>query len=136
MKKNNLTKAEELLGAASGAGQEVNENLGIVKIMQGQYDTAVKYFSDDSQSIANKALAQLLNGDNNGALRTLNSAPVESARMAYLKAIVAARTAKSSTLYENLGNAIKKDPAYKTLARTDIEFAKYFDDQNFKLLLQ
>jgi Flp pilus assembly protein TadD len=136
MKKNNLTKAEELLGAASGAGQEVNENLGIVKIMQGQYDTAVKYFNDDSQSIANKALAQLLNGDNNGALRTLNSAPVESARMAYLKAIVAARTAKSSTLYENLGNAIKKDPAYKTLARTDIEFAKYFDDQNFKLLLQ
>ena len=136
LKKNNLSKAEELFGAASGAGQEVNENLGIVKIMQGQYETAVKYFSEESQSIANKALAQLLNGDNNGALRTLNNAPVETARMAYLKAIIAARTAKTSTLYENLGNAIKKDPAFRTLARTDIEFAKYFDDQNFKLLLQ
>ncbi len=136
LKKNNLSKAEELFGAATGAGQEVNENLGIVKIMQGQYETAVKYFNEESISTANKALAQLLNGDNNGALRTLNSASAESARMAYLKAIIAARTAKTSTLYENLGNAIKKDPAYKSLARTDLEFAKYFEDQNFKLLLK
>jgi tetratricopeptide (TPR) repeat protein len=136
LKKNQLSKAEELFGAASGAGKEVNENLGIVKIMQGQYETATKYFSDESQSSANKALAQLLNGDTNGALRTLNSAPVESARIDYLKAIIAARTAKSSMLYESLGNAIKKDIAYKTLAKTDLEFAKYFDDQNFKLLLQ
>lgn len=136
LKRNNLSKAEELFGAASGAGQEVNENLGIVKIMQGQYETAVKYFNEDSESIANKALAQLLNGDNNGALRTLNAAPVESGRVAYLKAIIAARTAKTSTMYENLGKAFKKDPAYKSLARTDLEFAKYFEDQNFKLLIQ
>jgi len=136
LKKSNLSKAEELFGAASGAGQEVNENLGIVKIMQGQYETAVKYFNEQSQSTANKALAQLLNGDNNGALRTLNSASVKSGRIDYLKAIIAARTAKTSTLYENLGNAIKKDPAYKGLAKTDLEFSKYFEDQNFKLLLQ
>lgn len=136
LKRNNLSKAEELFGAATGAGQEVNENLGIVKIMQGQYETAVKYFNEDSESVANKALAQLLSGDNNGALRTLNAAPIESGRVAYLKAIIAARTAKTSTMYENLGKAIKKDPAYKSLARTDLEFAKYFEDQNFKLLIQ
>lgn len=136
LKKNQLSKAEELFGAASGAGKEVNDNLGIVKIMQGQYETATKYFGDESQNFANKALAQLLNGDSNGALRTLNSAPVESARIDYLKAIIAARTAKSSMLFESLGNAIKKDPAYKTLAKTDLEFAKYFNDQNFKSLLQ
>ena len=76
LKKNNLSKAEELFGAASGAGNEVNDNLGIVKIMQGQYETATKYFNDDTQNTANKALAQILNGDNNGALRTLTSAPV------------------------------------------------------------
>jgi len=136
LKKNNLSKAEELFGGASGAGKEVNDNLGIVKIMQGQYETAAKYFSGETQSAANKALAQLLNGDNNGALRTLNEAPVESARIAYLKAIIAARTAKTSMMYESLGNAIKKDAAYKTLAKTDLEFAKYFEDPNFKSLLQ
>jgi Flp pilus assembly protein TadD len=136
LKKNQLSKAEVLFGAASGAGKEVNENLGIVKIIQGQYDTAAKYYSDESQSFANKALAQLLNGDTNGALRTLNSASVESARIDYLKAIIAARTAKTSMLYESLGNAIKKDPAYKTLAKTDLEFLKYFNDQNFKSLVQ
>lgn len=136
LKKNNLSKAEELFGAASGAGKEVNDNLGIVKIMQGQYETAAKYFTDNTQNIANKALAQILTGDNNGALRTLTSASVESARMAYLKAIIAARTAKTSMMFESLGNAIKKDSAYKTLAKTDLEFAKYFEDQSFKLLVQ
>jgi tetratricopeptide (TPR) repeat protein len=135
LKKKNLAKAEELFGAATGAGKEVNENLGIVKIMQGQYETATKYFNDESQSIANRALAQLLNNDNNGALRTLTNANLESGRIAYLKAIVAARTAKTSTMYENLGKAVKQDAAYRELAKTDLEFVKYFNDQNFKLIL-
>jgi tetratricopeptide (TPR) repeat protein len=135
LKKKNLTKAEELFGAATGAGNEVNDNLGIVKIMQGQYETASKYFNNNTQSTANRALAQLLSNDNNGALSTLNAAPVESGRICYLKAIIAARTAKTSMMYENLAKAIKKDEAFKALARTDLEFAKYFDDQNFKLIL-
>lgn len=136
LNKKNLAKAEELFGAATGAGKEVSDNLGIVKIMQGQYETAAKYFTDETQSPANRALAQLLNNDNNGALRTLNAAPVETGRIAYLKAVIAARTAKTSMMYENLGNAIKKDAAYKALARTDLEFAKYFNDENFKLIVQ
>ena len=135
LKKKNLAKAEELFGAATGAGKEVSDNLGIVKIMQGQYETATKYFTDETQSVANRALAQLLSNDNNGALRTLNAAPVESGRIFYLKAIIGARTAKTSMMYENLGNAIKKDAAYKALAKTDLEFAKYFNDENFKLIL-
>lgn len=136
LKKAQLSKAEVLFGAASGAGKEVDDNLGIVKIMQGQYETADKYFSGGTQNPDNKALAQLLTGDNNGALQTLNNAPEETARIAYLKAIIAARTAKTSMLYESLGNAIKKDPSYKAMAKTDLEFAKYFDDQNFKSLVQ
>ena len=136
LKKKNLEKAEELFGAATGAGKEVSDNLGIVKIMQGQYETATKYYTDETLSPANRALAQLLNNDNNGALRTLNAAPIETGRIAYLKAIVGARTAKTSMMYENLGNAVKKDDAYKALARTDLEFAKYFEDENFKLIVK
>jgi Flp pilus assembly protein TadD len=134
LKKKNLAKAEELFGAASGSGKEVGENLAIVKIIQGQYETAAKLYSDESISYANRALAQLLSGDNNGASRTLTNAP-ETARISYLKAIIAARAAKTSVMYENLTKAIKKDEAFKTLAATDMEFAKYFDDQNFKLIL-
>jgi Flp pilus assembly protein TadD len=136
LKKVNLAKAEEFFGAATGAGKEVSDNLGIVKIMQGQYETAAKYYTDETLSPANRALAQMLNNDNNGALRTLNAAPVETGRICYLKAVIAARTAKTSMMYENLGNAIKKDSAYKALAKTDLEFAKYFNDENFKLIVQ
>ena len=135
LKKKNLAKAEVLFGAATGAGKEVSDNLGIVKIIQGQYETATKYFTDDTQSPANRALAQILNNDNTGALKTLNAAPVESGRIFYLKAIIGARTAKTSMMYENLGFAIKKDSAYKALAKTDLEFAKYFNDESFKLIL-
>jgi Flp pilus assembly protein TadD len=136
LKNGDWAKAEELFGAASGAGKEVRENLGILKIKQGDYDTAVKYLDENSSSYANRALAQLLSGDNNGALKTLNADPIESGRIAYLKAIVAARTGKPSQMYESLVNAIKKDPAYKAIAYNDFEFAKYSNDQNFQLLFK
>ncbi len=136
LKNGEWLKAEELFGAATGAGKEVRENLGILKIKQGDYDTAVKYLGEESSSYANRGLAQLLNGDNTGALNTLNSAPVESGRIAYLKAIVYARAGKTSQMYEALVNSIRKDPAYKIIAENDLEFAKYSGDQNFKLLFK
>jgi hypothetical protein len=39
-------------------------------------------------------------------------------------------------MYEALVSSFKKDPAYKGIAANDLEFAKYADDQNFKLLFQ
>ncbi|MCK9413677.1 MAG: hypothetical protein M0Q53_15365 [Prolixibacteraceae bacterium] len=134
LKNGEWAKAEILFGAATGAGKEVKENMGILKIKQGDYDTAVKYLDEKSTSYANRGLAQLLNEDNNGALKTLNAAPVESGRVAYLKAIVYARAGKTSPMYEALVNAMKKDPAYKAIAQSDREFDKYANDQNFKLL--
>jgi Tfp pilus assembly protein PilF len=136
LKNGEWSKAEVFFGAATGAGKEVKENLGILKIKQGDYETAVKYLGENSTSYANRALAQLLNGDNNGALRTLNTAPIESGRISYLKAIVYARTSKTSQMYESLVNAMKRDPAYKSIALNDLEFAKFSNDQNFKLLFQ
>lgn len=136
LKGGDWAKAEIFFGAASGAGKEVRENLGILKIKQGDYETAVKYLDGNSTSYANRALAQILSGDNNGALSTLNAATVESGRIAYLKAIVYARTAKASQMYEALVNAMKKDIAYKAIAQNDLEFAKFANEQNFKLLFQ
>ena len=136
LKNGEWSKAEILFGAASGAGKEVRDNLGIVKIKQGEYDLAVKYLDEKSASFANRGLAQLLNGDNNGALKTLNAAPVETGRIAYLKAIAFARTGKASQVCESLANAIKKDAAFKTFAQNDLEFAKFANDQNFKAVIQ
>jgi tetratricopeptide (TPR) repeat protein len=134
LKSDQWVKAEILFGAATGAGKEVKENMGILKIKQGEYDTAVKYLGEGSTSYANRGLAQLLNGDNAGALKTLNAAPIESGRIAYFKAIAYARTGKATQMYESLVNAMKKDPAYKAIAQNDLEFAKYANEQNFKLL--
>ncbi len=136
LKNGEWSKAEILFGAASGAGKEVRENLGVVKIKQGEYDLAIKYLDEKSTSFANRGLAQILNGDNNGALKTLNAAPVETGRIAYLKAIAYARTGKASQVYESLVQAIKKDVAFKSFAQNDSEFAKYANEQNFKLLFQ
>ncbi len=136
LKKDQLSKAEDYFKNASSLGEKVNENMGIVMIMKGQYDAAVKDFGPNPENPANKALAQLLSGDNNGAMSTLNSAPSETALIDYLKAVVDARTNNAAMFYENLGKAIQKDPSYKSLAKTDLEFAKYFGDPKFISLVQ
>ena len=130
----NLDKAQELFSAASGAGQEVNYNLGTVSILKGDYDAAVKYFGDGT--CVNKALAQMLTDDNNGALRTLNNLKQESALGDYLKAIIGARTAKTTLLYDSLQAAVNKDAKYKDIAKVDLEFAKYFNDEQFKSIVE
>jgi tetratricopeptide (TPR) repeat protein len=133
LKNGDLAKAEQLFGAASGAGKAVNYNLGLVNILKGDYAAAVKNFGDCT--CVNNALAQMLNGDNNAALRTLNSASEETALVAYLKAVVGARTAKTSLMYSSLETAVKKDSSYKGIAKTDLEFAKYFEDSKFKSIV-
>ena len=39
-------------------------------------------------------------------------------------------------LVENLNSAIKKDPKLKAAAKTDMEFAKYFESAAFKAVVQ
>jgi len=50
-------------------------------------------------------------------------------------AILGSRTANTSMLFENLGKAIQMNPAYKTEAKIDREFIKYFADPNFTSLV-
>ncbi|MGQ8338745.1 tetratricopeptide repeat protein [Sunxiuqinia sp. A32] len=130
-----IEKAETLFGAASGAGEEVNHNLGIVAIKKGDYDQAVKYFGE-SGSI-NAALAKMLAGDNNGALKILNAIDMEQCFMKpYLTAVIGARTAKENLMFENLADAVKKNADLKATAKTDMEFAKYFEDAKFKAIVE
>lgn len=128
-------KANEYFELAAGAGTEVNYNNGIIKIKEGDYQKAVQLFG--SNASFNAALAKLLNGDVDGALRTLNDAGATEDPLAYyLKAIIGARTSNTDLLYSNLRTAVAKDSSLATKAKTDMEFAKFFEDDTFKTIIQ
>ncbi len=129
-----IAKAETLFGAASGAGDEVNYNLGIVSIKKANYSQAVKYFSSDAD--VNTALAKILAGDNNGALRDLETFQRPNCFMKeYLKAVIGARTAKENLMFDSLQEAVDINADMKAHAKTDMEFAKYFDNPKFKAIV-
>jgi hypothetical protein len=105
--------------------------MGIVSVKKANYDQAVRYFSDFQDT--NTALAKMLVGDNNGALRDLQAYEKPNcARKEYLKAVIGARTARENLLFDSLKEAISINPEMKAKAKTDMEFAKYFNNQRFK----
>lgn len=126
-------KAKELLNKAGGA-PEVKYNQGILAIQDGNYGSAVSNLGDNN---FNKALAQLLNGDVNAAVKTIDaSADKDSARGFYLKAVAAARQDQLDGIVNNLKSAIAKDASLKTKALNDMEFLKYFENASFTALLK
>ncbi|MGF7138220.1 tetratricopeptide repeat protein [Roseimarinus sediminis] len=133
LKNGDINKAKELFSAATGVGPQVDYNMGIVSITRAEYDKAVKYFGECVRP--NSALASILAGDNNGALKKLEANESDDAMVDYLKAVVAARTAKENLMTESLGAAISKDPSLKAKAKTDLEFAKYFENPGFKAIV-
>lgn len=123
-------KAKQLLGQAKGAGSEVNYNMGILNIQDGDYTDAVSNFGSDNSF--NKALAQMLNGDAAAAVKTIDaSADKESAQGFYLKAVAAARQDKIDAVVSNLKSAIGKDGSMKGKAAKDREFLKYAENAAF-----
>ena len=135
LKAGNLTQAETYFGAASGAGDAVNNNLGILSIIKGDYAKAVKYLGDSDSP--NTGLAKILAGDNNGALKSLENCTWQGCYWKeYFKGVVGARTAKENLMYESLEKAIKLKPELKKTASTDMEFAKYFNETRFKELVK
>jgi tetratricopeptide (TPR) repeat protein len=127
--KGDRLKAKELL-AKGGGSPEAKYNLGIIAIQDGVYATAVSNLGDNN---FNKALAQLLNGDVAGAVKTIDAstADKESAQGSYLKAIAAARQDKLDLTVSNLKKAISKDKNFKAKAGKDMEFLKYLQNPTF-----
>ena len=130
-----LATAENLLAAGMGAGDASSYNLGIIKIKQGDYAAAVNYFG--SKPSFNAGLAQLLNGNIDKCLATLNEMGDDvCACVYYLKAVANARAGKEDGVYVNLRNAIGKDPKWKDYALKDAEFLKYAASEAFKAAVQ
>jgi Flp pilus assembly protein TadD len=129
--KGDRQKATDLLGEASGAGDEVNYNMGIINIQNGDYGSAVSNMG--SYETFNKALAQVLNGENEAALKTVDASDDKDSAMGYyLKAIIGARTSNADMMKNNLTSAIGKDGSLKAKAQNDREFIKYFEDSGFQ----
>jgi tetratricopeptide (TPR) repeat protein len=121
--------------SAASAGPEVNENLGIIAIRNGDYAAAVNYYGNTNSF--NAALAKLLNGDKDGAMATIEASPdKDSANGLYLKAIISARKGDATGAVDNLKRSIASNPAMKSMAAEDREFVKMFNDPTFKAAVQ
>jgi Flp pilus assembly protein TadD len=130
-----VAKAEELFTSAMGAGDEVNYNLGIIKIKQGDYKAAVNYFGNKPSF--NAALANLLNGDNNKALSMLNElGDVDCPMVYYLKAVASARAGQDEGVFNNLRTAVGKKSELAAYALKDVEFLKYASNEAFTSILK
>ncbi|HJX70809.1 MAG TPA: tetratricopeptide repeat protein, partial [Bacteroidales bacterium] len=130
-----VAKAEELFTSAMGAGDEVNYNLGIIKIKQGDYKAAVNYFGNKPSF--NGALANLLNGDNDKALSMLNElGDVDCPMVYYLKAVASARAGQDEGVFNNLRTAVGKKAELAAYALKDVEFLKYAANEAFTTILK
>ncbi len=127
-----VAKAKEAFGKAAGAGQPLDYNMGIVAIYDANYDVAAKKLKGAATN--NAALACVLAKDYAGATKELDAVASPDAMTAYLKAVVAARTSKTEDVIANLKAAIAKDASLKDAAMTDLEFAAYFENADFKAL--
>lgn len=123
----------EYYDKANGAGSEVNYNKGIVNVRDGKYSDAVGNFG--SYKGFNKALAELLNGNQGAVASTLDDSNEKDMAMAfYLKAVAAARNNNAADVNSNLKTAIEKDGSLKAAAKDDAEFIKLRDNADFKAM--
>jgi hypothetical protein len=126
--------AMDLYKSAMSAGSEVNYNMGIIEIQNGNYSNAVSDFGTTNSF--NAALAKLLNGTPDAVSATIDGSPEKDAAISYyLKAISGARQAKADVVNSNLQIAIQKDASLKQQAQTDAEFIKFRDTAEFKALV-
>jgi tetratricopeptide (TPR) repeat protein len=130
--KGDVAKAEEYFNSMTAATPESKYGLGVIAITKGEYDKAVNYFG--TEPCFNLALAQYLKGDVTKAKATLDSMKdlCKCGKPSYLKAVIGAKLDDKNYMMNNLREAIGDKVEWKAYAKTDLEFAKYFNDQTFK----
>lgn len=133
MMEGDTKSAGELLGAASGA-RSLDAAMGLLYLMQGDYNRAVDVFGDTKSN--NAALAQLLTKNYSVAENTLKAIQAPDAQTYYLMAVVGSRTDNFSNAIANLRSAVTMDRKMAERARNDLEFAKYRTNSDFMALLK
>ena len=130
-----IVTAEEYFTSMTAATPESRWGLGVIAMTKGEYDKAVNSFG--SEPSVNHALALMLKGDNSRA-KTMLDGIQESfqGKRDYLKAVAGARLDDRTYMLNGLRGAISADSKWKAYAKTDLEFAKYFNDDTFKSTVQ
>ena len=127
-------KAKEYFTSVVNPGKETNDGLGILAIIDGNYQDASNYFG--SATSYNSALAKVLNGDDQGAKTMLDGIDHDCYRASYLKGIIGVHLGDETYMWDNLKKAIDLNPDMKAVLATDMEFGKYFADDKFAALVQ
>ena len=130
----NIESAKQNFTSATGIS-EASFGQGIIAIKEGNYNSAVQYFGADCSF--NAGLAKLLDGKYDDAIKAAECGEdKDNAMNYYLKAVAGARKNDSDLLFNNLRTAVTKDASLKELAKTDMEFHKYFENNTFKAIVQ
>ncbi|MBN3034066.1 MAG: outer membrane beta-barrel protein [Bacteroidales bacterium] len=129
-KEKNYSQAKNSYLEAQKQGVDVSYNLGILRILEGNYSGANNAFGSKKCDY-NVGLAQLLSGNYSGANATFNCAE-KNAQVYYMLAVVGARTNNEAQMFENLKKAVNEDAGLKEVAKTDMEFLKYFNNPDFQ----
>ena len=131
---NDAPKAKENFSKARNIGcEEAGYNLGVINIRDGEYDKAVANFG--SKPSFNKALAQVLAKNVSDASRTITQVNSQDAYVDYLKAIISAKNNNEDGVMKSLKEACKKNPELMDYAEFDVEFIRYFGQENFKSIV-
>ncbi|MCF8379145.1 MAG: hypothetical protein K9H49_06180 [Bacteroidales bacterium] len=133
-KEKDFAKAKENYMAAQKQGVDVNYNMGIVKIAQGNYNGAINSLGS-SKCDYNLALAHTMSGNYNAATSTLNCAE-KTPDTYYLLAVIGARTDNEKMVFDNLKNTVAADPSYVKMIKDDKEFSKYYTNPQFIEILK
>jgi len=133
LRQGDAEKAEQLFISATDAGNQVQYNLGIINIMKGKFEAAVQYLGGTDSF--NQALAMALVGKDAPASNVLEKVENPTANAYYLKAVLGARTANETSLFNSLRTAVGMDAALKEYVKKDMEFAKYFENETFKSIV-
>ena len=116
--------AEAYIGNG-GLCAEYGDAMGTLLTRQGKYKQAIDYFGD-SQTV-NAAVANVCAGNLSTAKTILDGIAEKDAAAYYMLAVVAARTGDKTAVQTNLRNAVQNDVAMRSLAKSDLEFARYQD---------
>jgi tetratricopeptide (TPR) repeat protein len=139
----------------------INNNLGVVALMEGDMKKAeelftaalgagdevnynlgiLKILAGDYESAQNyygstasfnSALVKLLNGNPSACYEMLRDLEDECAKVYYLMAVSMAREGDAERMYNALSTCVAKDASWKQYAVKDVEFFKYWEEPTFK----